>query len=96
MYTPSKSLHGLLDGIIKLSVKQNKYPLAARGYRPYIYQYDLNGSKATGFRSVLQLIFWQLKVSKLTSAAAADITIIPRDDLIRIAIRTAIHYAALH
>ena len=31
MYTLSKSLHGLLDGIIKLSVKQNKYPLAQGG-----------------------------------------------------------------
>ncbi len=34
MYTPSKSLHGLLDGIIKLSVKQNKSPLAASDMHP--------------------------------------------------------------
>ena len=48
-------------------------------------------------KQLLQLlIFGQRKVSELTPAAAADITIPPGDDLIRIAIRTAIHYAALH
>ena len=47
MSTPSKSLHGFLDGIIKLSVKQNKYPLAARGCRPYINM-TLMGARLLG------------------------------------------------
>ena len=45
---------------------------------------------------ILHQVFVERRLIKLAAAVPADVAVVPWDYVVRIAVRTSIHYAALH